>query len=189
MIGYDELLKKRRAVRHFDQRDVPERVISEIIDEVCMAPSAGNGQPWRFVIIRSREMIRRLSDESKAAFIEDIEKYPDAGVKKYEELLRFPDFNVFYNAPCLVLITGESSVRSLYVDCALAAAYFMFSAAARGLGTCWVDLGGNIHNPKTRKELGLTPAHRIVAPIIIGYPTLVPEMSKREPAKILKQIE
>ncbi len=188
MMAYDELLKKRRAVRHFEDREVPESVISEIIAETCMAPSAGNGQPWQFAVIRSREMIGRLSRESKAAFLEDIEKNPDAPIQKYESVLRLAEFNVFYNAPCLVLITGEVSVRSLYVDCGLAAAYFMFSAAARGLGTCWVDLGGNIRDAKTREELGLTPAHRIVAPLIVGYPTMIPEMPKREPPKILKQI-
>jgi nitroreductase len=189
MIAYDELLKKRRAVRNFKDQDVPESILYEIIEETCLAPSAGNRQPWRFVIISNRDWIKRLSDESKANFLEDIQKNPDAPVKQYEAVLKLPDFNVFYNAPCLVLIAGNSAIRTLAVDCALAAAYFMLSAAARGLGTCWVDLGGNIRSQGTLGELGLKTSHRIIAPIIIGYPTLIPDIPKRVSPVIVKIVK
>lgn len=49
-----------------------------------------------------------------------------------------------YDAPCLIYIAGQKDSISLDVDCTLAASYFMFSAADRGLGTCWVDLGSVI---------------------------------------------
>jgi nitroreductase len=65
----------------------------------------------------------------------------------YRPVLENADFNVFYNAPCLVYIAGPRDIRSIQVDCALAAAYFMLSAADRGLGTCWVDLGSVIRDP------------------------------------------
>ena len=98
------------------------------------------GQPWRFIIVNNKEWIKKLSDESKKNVLSYIELNPDAPLKKYESVLRDKDFNVFYNAPCLVYIGGSEDIRSLQVDCALAACYFMFSAAARGLGTCWVGL-------------------------------------------------
>jgi len=189
MMDYAELLKKRRAIRDFKDQDVPESILIEILTETCLAPSAGNRQPWNFVMIQNRDMIKRLSDQSKANFLEDIQKNPDAPVKQYESVLRMPDFNVFYNAPCLVLFTGNSAVRTLAVDCALAAAYFMLSAAARGLGTCWVDLGGNIRNPDTLAELGLTQSNRIIAPIIVGYPAMIPDVPKRNSPVILKKIK
>jgi len=188
MLSYNELLKRRRAVRNFEDREVPESTILEILEETCLAPSAGNRQPWEFIVIRNREMIKRLSDESKANCLLDLEADPDLSIKQYEALFRLPDFNVFYNAPCLVLIAGNRSIPSLKVDCALAAAYFMFSAAVRGLGTCWVALGGNIRNPETLTQLGLSQSHIIVAPMIAGYPALIPDIPQRKPPEILKII-
>lgn len=188
-MDYSELLKKRRAIRHFREEGLSLALLREIIGESCLAPSAGNRQPWQFVIVNNREMIKRLSDESKANFLADLEADPGLPIRQYEPVLKLADFNVFYNAPALVLITGSPSVRTLGVDCALAAAYFMLSAAARGLGTCWVDLGGNIRSPETLTELGLTPSHRIVAPLIIGYPTMIPDPPPRKEAGILKIIE
>ena len=89
-------------------------------------------------------------------------------MKKYESTLRDKHFNVFYNAPCLVYIGGSERVRSLQVDCALAACYFMFLACERGLGTCWVGFGTSIQDPKVREQVGMPKDYRIVAPIVVG---------------------
>ena len=102
--------------------------------------------------------------------------------------LRNPKFNVFYDAPSLVIICGDKRSPSLKVDCALAASYLMFSAAARGLGTCWVDLGARIDDPKLREEIGLTDDLVIVAPIIIGCPKAIPAIPPRNEPIILKTI-
>ena len=133
-------------------------------------------------------MIKSLSDESKKNLISFIEKNPDSPSKKYEASLRDPDFNVFYNAPCLVFIVGPRQLRSLHVDCALAACYFMFCASARDLGTCWIGLGTNIQDPKLLKLIGLPADHTIVAPLIIGYPKNIPSPSERIEPQILKII-
>ncbi len=97
-----------------------------------------------------------------------------ASKTEYVSLLQDENFNVFYNAPCLIYIAGAKSVGSLDVDVALAAGYIMFSATARGMGTCWVALGASIRDPRLRAELGLDDNYRIVAPIILGYPRTIP---------------
>jgi len=114
-----------------------------------------------------------------------IEMNPDAPIKRYESALRNPDFNVFYNAPCLVLIVGSKQIRSLDVDCALAACYFMFAASHRGLGTCWIGLGTNVRDPELFKLIGLPEDYRIVAPLILGYPKRIPNPPKRLEPQIL----
>ena len=65
----------------------------------------------------------------------------------------------------------------------------MLSAAARGLGTCWIGLGSYIKDPETLKEIGLTADHVIVAPIIIGYPMEIPEPPEKKETDILKVIK
>ena len=181
MVEYIELLKKRRAIRDFEDRDVPPEVVQEIIQESCLAPSSMNRQSWRFIIIMDRSMIQRLSDESKKNTLEQILKEPDSSRQGLISSLRDETFNVYYNAPCLVYIAGaESSLRRIE-DCSLAACYFMFSAAARGLGTCWVGLGQNIKDPDLRRIIGLPDDHEIVAPLILGYPKSIPATPEREP--------
>jgi nitroreductase len=186
MPDYFELLKNRRSIRDFEDKKVPQKLINEIIKESCMAPSSGNGQPWRFIIVNDKDVIKSLSDESKKNILFHIENNPDSPSKRYEAALRDPDFNVFYNAPCLVFIVGPKQIRSLYVDCALAACYFMFSASNRDLGTCWIGFGTNIQDHDLLKLIGLPEDHKIVAPIILGYPKNIPDMSERIKPQILK---
>jgi nitroreductase len=188
MMTFSELLQKRRAIRDFEAREVPAKVINEILQESTLAPSASNNQPCRFVVVQCRKTIKNLSDESKANLLRDnaekkIKLNPD-----YVTMLQNENFNVFYNAPCVIYIVGAKSVGSLDVDCALAASYIMFGAAARGLGTCWVALGANIRDPQLKGELGISDNHRIVAPIIVGYPKAIPAPSERHAPEILRVI-
>lgn len=185
-MDFHALLMNRRSIRDFQDKPVPLSILEEIIHETRFAPTSGNRQPCRFIVIRDRERIKRLSDESKGHLLDDLVKNPDLPLKQYEARLRDGAFNVFYNAPCLVYFIGPKELYSLNVDGGLTAAYFMFSATAKGLGTCWIGLGAHIRNPKTLEELGVPPDCRIVAPIIVGYPAGIPEVSERRDPEILK---
>ncbi len=187
-MDYSELLMKRRSIRDFEKREVPEDVIREIISESCMAPSAGNRQPWKFIIINNREVIKRLSDESKKNILAAIEADPNSPSKQYREIMKLEEYNVFYNAPCLIIIVGPRKNPLTRVDCALLASYFMFSAVQRGLGTCWINLGSDIRDPALLSEIGMPPDHLIVAPLILGYPKEIPAPTPRNEPDVLKYI-
>ena len=51
MTDFAVLLKKRRSIRDYEDKQVPLETIKEIIKEGCLAPSSGHGQPWQFIII------------------------------------------------------------------------------------------------------------------------------------------
>jgi nitroreductase len=189
MEDFRALVKKRRSVREYQDTAVDLGMIREIIADACEAPSAGNRQPWGFIIVTSREVMKRLSQESKKNLLADMKKLRSPMLRLYRPVLKDENFNVFYNAPCLVYITGPRDVHSINADCSLAAAYFMFSAADRGLGTCWIDLGSHIKDAALCKEIGLPNDHRIVATLIVGYPRTVPGRLPRKKADILKIIE
>jgi nitroreductase len=186
MAEFFKLLNKRRSIRNFEDKEVPLATIREIIKDSCLAPSAVNSQPWRFIIVNNREWIKRLSDESKKNLLAYLENNPDSPIRNYEANLRNPNFNIFYNAPSLVFIVGSKKVRTLRVDCTLAACYFMFSATARGLGTCWIGLGMNIQDPSLLTLIGMPEDCKIVAPVILGYPKRIPSPPKRVEPQILK---
>jgi len=187
-MNFPELLARRRSIRDYQERAVSPEVVSEILKDTCLAPSSGNGQPWQFIVFHNKKWIRRLSEESKKNFVAAIEKDPRSPLKKYEANLRSREFNVFYNAPCLVYIGGLKDHRSLQLDCSLAACYFMFAAAARGLGTCWINLGIEIRNLEIQKAIGMSEDFRIVAPMTLGYPKAVPALPIRNEPKILKMV-
>ena len=185
---FDELLKQRRSIRQYQDKPVSIEVIHQILNESTLAPNTGNEQPWKFIIVNNKEIIKRISDESKKNILKRIVANPDDYAKRYQEMLENTSFNVFYNAPCLVMILGYANLKNLYVDCALAASYIMLAAVSRGLGTCWVNLGAEIHDQEMRNELGIPDNCSIVAPIILGYPDKIPPAPKRNAPEILKII-
>ena len=189
MADYRELLRIRRSVRQYQDRQVPLDLFLEMIKESTLAPSSRNDQPWKFIIVRDREMIKKISAESKKNILARIAANPDDPAARYQKVLARDSFNVFYNAPCLLIIVGDKSLKNILVDCALAASYFMFAAADRGLGTCWVNLGADIRDPRMLTELGIPKGCRIVAPIIAGYPKKIPAAPERREPQIVKIID
>ena len=188
MMTFTELLKNRRAIRDFQEKEVPLKIVEEILQESTLAPSASNGQPCRFSIVNCKNTIKALSDESKVNLLDDYAKNKTSLNPGYVDVLKDKNFNVYYNAPCLIYVIGSKSVRSLDVDCALAVSYIMFGATQRGLGTCWVHLGSYIRDPKIKMEIGIPDDCRIVAPVIIGYPKEIPAASERHAPQILKVV-
>ncbi len=184
-MDFFELLKVRRSVRDYEDKDVPIELIQEIIKDSTFAPNAGNMQLWRFVIVNNREWVKKCADSSKNKILAGIEADPDSPMKGYAETLKNPDFCVFYNAPAVVYLVGSKRAGTLPHDCGLLAAYFMLSATSRGLGTCWVAQGADIE-PELREELGIPENYSIEAPIILGYPKAPPAIAERKEPKILK---
>jgi nitroreductase len=187
-MDYKTLLINRRAIRDYQNKEVPLPIIKEILQDTCLAPTATNRQPCRFIIVQDRNLIKRLSDESKGNLLVDAVKNPASLSPDYKAILSDENFNVFYNAPCLVLFIGSTDLRLVDVDVALTVAYFMFSATSKGLGTCWIGLGAHIRDSMILKEIGMPNDCRIVAPVIVGYPVSIPPASERHEPEILKVI-
>jgi nitroreductase len=187
-MDFPELLIKRRSVRNFEERDVPLELIHEIINDAVKAPNAGNMQLWRFVIVNQKEWLKKISDACKKWILNDIAQNPNSGYKAYEKMVSDEHYNVFYNAPSLVYIVGSEKAATLPIDAGLLSAYFMLAATSRGLGTCFIAQGGELKGSDMLAELGIPENYRIYAPIILGYPKIIPSMPERKQPKILKII-
>jgi nitroreductase len=117
-----------------------------------------------------------------------LDKNPNSPYKMIESVVRSEAFAPFYNAPALVLITGQKDIRTLPIDCGALTSYFMLSASQRGLGTCFAFQGTLIEDKSIRTDLGIPEDHRIFGSIIIGYPKAIPPMPERKEPVILKII-
>jgi len=184
-----EILIKRRSIRNFQNKAVPLEIIKGIINDSILAPSAGNGQPWEFAVVTNREMIDRIAVESKRNMLERIASNPDDHACIYEKMLQKESFHIFYHAPAVIFILGQTGLKNLYTDCALAASYLMLSATSKGLGTCWVNFATEIHDPAMLRELGMREDHKIVAPLALGYPVKIPGIPHRKEPQLLSIIE
>jgi nitroreductase len=177
------VIRERRSVRNYTDREVPDEALRAIIAAGIQAPTALGLQPWQFVVVRDRDLMQRASDYCKPILLEKVGEESRPGTEEFLAALRNPEFNIFYNAPVLVLVLGAREVVSSVLDCALCAENMMLAAWALGIGSCWIGSATLIEqNPDLLAALKVPEDHQIVAPLIFGYPApLSPKPVRREP--------
>jgi nitroreductase len=178
-----EAIAGRRAVRDYIPQAVDERTINHLIDAAAHAPSAVNQQPWTFTVVRDQGLLDRISDGSKAHMLATMAGNPHAD--HFRARLSDPQFQVFYHAPVLILISAVAQGAWIVEDCALAAENLMLAAHAAGLGTCWIGFAqGYLNTPAGKQALDLPAACVPVAPIIVGHPKAAPRPVARNAPRI-----
>ncbi|ABN57286.1 nitroreductase [Methanoculleus marisnigri JR1] len=177
------VIRERRSVRNYADRDVPDEALRAIIAAGIQAPTALGLQPWQFVIVKDRGLMQRVSDYCKPILIEKIGEEARPGTEEFLAALKNSDFNIFYNAPVLILVLGAREAVSSVLDCALCAENMMLAAWALGIGSCWIGSAALVQqNPDLLAALKVPDDHQIVAPVIFGYPApLSPKAARREP--------
>jgi len=177
----NEAISGRRSTREYTAQAVDDRSIRGLIDAAVHAPSASNGQEWTFTVVRDQGLLDRISQAAKVHLLATLPAGPQSD--RYRTSLSNPDFQIFYHAPALILISGVAQAPWVVEDCALAAENLMLAAYAAGLGTCWIGFAqGYLNAPEGKNALGLPATWVPVAPIIVGHPMSVPRsVARKEP--------
>lgn len=209
MIAWEELSEltmTRRSIRRFEDTPVPEDLLLKALELATWAPNGGNQQPWRFLIVSNRDLIREMGDVVKAK-TELMASWPEAG--QFEETVerwrKSCDF--FRGAPaCIVVLmgkyssiadqilrargetdpvareirsfreTGKSSLQSV----AAAVSYLCLFLHYLGLGTTWMS--GPVQAKKEIEHLlGVSPEWDFVDLIPVGYPARESKTPPRKP--------
>jgi nitroreductase len=166
-----ENIYARRSVRNFTDARVPNEVIGEILRAGTYAPTATNQQPWRFVVIRNSDLIKRAGERAKQLWAELYKDTTDPRLSSLLRVMSRPDMDVFYDAPVLILVFSAPGMLHGEVDCALAAENMMLAARSLGVGSCWIGLSMVLgSDPEFRKEIGVPDGYTLAAPLIFGYP-------------------
>jgi len=177
-----EAIYARRAVRDFTAQPVDEQVLRQLIDAAVQAPSAMNQQPWSFVVVRDRALLARISQEAKAHMLRTS---PAGLVSHHVPVLGDPNFDIFYHAPALIVISAVAESPWAVEDCSLAAENLMLAAAACGLGSCWIGFAQAwLGMPDGRAALTIPAPYVPVAPIIVGHPKSTPRPVPRNAPEI-----
>jgi len=176
-----EAIYTRRSVREFGTDPVNEKTLRELIEAAVQAPSAVNQQPCSFCVVRDKALLTKISREAKAHMV----KTSPVGLMShhFEQILNDSNFDIFYHAPALIVISTVSEIAWAVEDCALAAENLMLTARGAGLGTCWIGFAQAwLGTSEGKAALKLPPAYKPVAPIIVGHPKSVPSpVLRREP--------
>lgn len=143
-----DLIKTRRSIRQFQEQPVPDNIIYEILEAGRWSPSGKNNQPWRFVVIKNKEIKEKL-----------------ASLTKYSSIIKSSDFSiaVFYHTP-----SGYDRDKDL-MSLGSCIQNMLLQAHASGIGSVW--LGEILKNKKkVNPILEIGEENENMAIIAFGYP-------------------
>lgn len=149
-----EAIKVRRSIRKYKPGTIPKEKLKMILDAARQAPSAGNRQPWRFIVVTDWE---RKSALAKAAnnqmFIVD--------------------------AGAIIVAVGipEISKRWFDKDPMIATEHMVLAATALGYGTCWI---GAFNEDEVKQLLKIPQGMNVITMLPIGIPDETPEPRSRK---------
>ncbi|MCJ7560360.1 nitroreductase family protein [Candidatus Bathyarchaeota archaeon] len=159
-----EAIRGRRSVRTFKKQNVPEEIVEKLIDAARWAPSAGNTQPWEFVIVRTQAVKKKLA---RAAFDQkDIEEAPVVIVVCADEKRSFEGYG------------ARGKTFYCIQDTAAAAQNILLTAHSLGLGSCWI---GAFNEDELKEALNAPEGIRPVTIIPVGYSNETPSQTGRRP--------
>lgn len=189
MLTVGEAINIRRSIRKFVPDNVPEDMVNQMLEAARLAPSASNRQPWRFLVVRDREIRRQLRriclgqrfiEEAPVVIVcfGDFERYSaTARKKRRQEFMdsgvmstnsgRFADPAFIAYIDSLPVPPREQLVTPVVANTYIAIEHLVLMATALGLSTCWV---GAFENPAEINRLfGLDDTLLPVAVIPVGY--------------------
>jgi nitroreductase len=179
----NQAIASRRAVRQYADTPVDEHVIAELIDIAVQAPSAMNRQAWHFTVVTDKQLLDEISAKSKAYLLS--KPSLTHGEHDLHRMLSDPAFDIFYDAPVLVVISASGDAPWTIEDCALAAQNLMLAARAAELGSCWIGLAQAwLETTEGKALLALPSECTPVAPIILGHPSAWPAPVPRKSPSI-----
>jgi nitroreductase len=190
-----DTIYQRHSVRAFKSDQIDDRRILELLDVAVAAPTARHEEPCQFVIVQDRAVLKRISDRAKQLTFDDalhhgnVLKRPGSSGDGEASRDADPYFNIFYDAGTLIVIAAEITSEFVSADCWLAAGTLMLAATAQGFGTCCIGSAvGALNLPETKAELGIPPAVRAIAPLIIGLPQTDVAPTSRKPVNVIKWV-
>lgn len=179
-----ETILGRRSVRSYTDKEVAPNILNTLLEAAVWAPTALHKEPWGFVIVQNKAMLKTISDIAKPLIMEEFKRI---GIR--EDLLKHTDGNLFYDAGTLIIICGKTNGQLPVADCWMAAENMMLAACAMNLGSCVIASAlPAMQLPDIKAMLGIPEGFTAVAPVIIGYARTIAEPGMRKAPLILKTL-
>lgn len=145
-----EAILTRRSVRRYTKKEIPDEYIQQLIEAAVSAPSAGNQQPWHFIVIDDRDILDKIPTF-----------HPHAKMLK--------------KAQKAILVCGDTKLEKFkgywMLDCSAATQNILIAARALGLGGCWLGVYPREERIIKLRELLKIPENVIPFSLVsLGYP-------------------
>lgn len=158
----EEAIRRRRSVRSYQKKPVPNKILRRVLEAGRISPSARNIQPWSFIVVRDPTVRRAISRTG-----------------------RFSRF--LAETPVVIVGCGDRAVSPKWyaVDVSIALENMVVVATAEGLGTCWI---GSFNPAKVKEMLKIPDGLEVVALLAVGYPKKQDQPSSRVRRKRLGEV-
>jgi nitroreductase len=159
-----EAINQRRSIRTYKKQALPQGTVEKLLDVARLAPSAGNVQPWEFVVAETQITMKGLADAA----------YGQKPVEQAQVVI----------VVCVNERRAEESYGArgkmlyCYQDTAAAIQNILLTACSMGLGTCWI---GAFKEDEVRVVINAPKEMRPVTLIAVGYPAESPPARPRRP--------
>ncbi|MEM2904700.1 MAG: nitroreductase family protein [Candidatus Bathyarchaeia archaeon] len=150
-----EAVKARRSIRRFKNQPVPEEKLLKVLEAARLAPSAGNRQPWQFVVVRNPSRKRMIAQAADGQ-----------------------DFIAEAGAVIVALGDPAISKRWYLRDPMIAVEHMVLEAVELGLGTCWI---GAFDEAEVKNILKIPESLSVVCILPVGLPDEAPAARSRRP--------
>ena len=189
-----EAIRSRRSVRSFDEKPVDRHLIDKVIEAGNWAATAGNLQPWRFVVVQDEGLKEILRKDAKQALVERMAAVDDQNpivpffvgpyarsrgwqvgdMDEFRAKVEESSDPVFYNAPVIICIIGTGGRMDW--DCPAVCQNMLLAAHSLGLGSIWIMSGvPALEHPQAKEAIELAEGEKAFGMILLGYPCIWPD--------------
>lgn len=146
-----DAVRARKSIRAYEPKEIPEDVMSRILESARISPSANNGQPWHFIVVRDADKRKILSGHRWTKFLTE--------------------------APVVIVGCGnKKKVPEWYmIDTTIALQTMVLTATSEGVGTCWI---GDFDEEEVREVCKIPKDFSVVCLLAMGYPREKIELMK-----------
>jgi nitroreductase len=158
-----EAITRRKSVRAYEDKAVPEDTLSKIVEAGQWPPNAG---PFHMSVIRNAALRKKINDRTLDAMLNSDNEFA-------KQRASLPGYQPLYGAPVLILLSAPSDSPMGAVNTALAAENMLLQATASGLGSCFLmsptrGLNGPA-NGELAKKAGIPEGYALQCAVIVGY--------------------
>lgn len=178
--SFFDTVRNRRSVREFQPTPVPDEDLRKILDAARLAPTSGNQQPWKFLVLRDPSVITALREAcvERSLRLREARGLPTGG--EIRESVG-ESFRGYFSAPVYVVVLTDNESRYPtynHWDGPLAAGYLMLAARALGYGTVFIT--DSVPADVTKEVLNIPDRYTRVCVTPIGVPTTWPEAPEKK---------
>jgi nitroreductase len=162
----NEVLKTiagRRSIRQYKDEQIKDTELKAILEAGLQAPSGHDSQPWHFTVIQKRELIDEISAGSKT----EMQKAPVDWIAK---LGAAEKYNIFYNAPTVIILAAKKDALSPLADVCAALQNMLIAAESLAIGSCWMGFAKfYFSTPQRYAKIGIPDGYEVVYALTLGY--------------------